>query len=78
MGGIIIIISILVPVLLFCDLTNINILILILTTVWFGTIGFLDDYIKVFKNKRRASTAGTNSIPGTPGSDCRIDNVLQQ
>lgn len=52
MGGIIIIISILVPVLLFCDLTNINILILILTTVWFGTIGFLDDYIKVFKNKK--------------------------
>ncbi len=52
MGGIIIIISILVPVLLFCDLTNINILILILTTLWFGTLGFVDDYIKVFKKNK--------------------------
>ena len=67
MGGIIIIISILVPVLLFCDLTNINILILILTTLWFGTLGFVDDYIKVFKKKRRGSTAGTNSISGASG-----------
>ena len=52
MGGIIILISILVPILLFGDLTNINVLLLILTTVWLGLLGFLDDYIKVFKHNK--------------------------
>ena len=52
MGGIIILLSILVPVLLFGDLTNINILLLILTTVWLGALGFIDDYIKVFKHNK--------------------------
>ena len=52
MGGIIILLSILVPVLLFADLTNVNILLLILTTVWLGALGFLDDYIKVFKHNK--------------------------
>ena len=52
MGGIIILVSILVPVLLFCDLSNVNTLLLILTTVWLGAIGFLDDYIKVFKHNK--------------------------
>ena len=52
MGGIIILLSILVPVLLFGDLTNINVLLLILTTVWLGILGFLDDYIKVFKHNK--------------------------
>ncbi len=52
MGGIIILLSILVPVLLFGDLTNINVLLLILTTVWLGMLGFLDDYIKVFKHNK--------------------------
>jgi len=52
MGGIIILISILVPILLFGDLTNTNVLLLILTTVWLGALGFLDDYIKVFKHNK--------------------------
>lgn len=52
MGGIIIIISILIPILLFGDLTNISIQLLILTTIWLGGLGFLDDYIKVFKHNK--------------------------
>ncbi|PID91449.1 MAG: phospho-N-acetylmuramoyl-pentapeptide-transferase [Bacteroidetes bacterium] len=52
MGGIIILASIFIPVLLFADLTNIYILLMLVTTLWLGLIGFLDDYIKVFlKNK---------------------------
>lgn len=53
MGGIIILISILIPVLLFCDLSNTNILLLTLTTVWLGFLGFADDYIKVFKHNKQ-------------------------
>ena len=52
MGGIIIIASILVPVLLLCDVTNIYVMLLIFTTVWLGAIGFADDYIKVFKHNK--------------------------
>ena len=51
MGGLIII-ALLVPVLLFCDLTNIYILLMLLTTVWLGFLGGLDDYIKVFKKHK--------------------------
>lgn len=52
MGGVIIIISILAAALLVCDLTNIYVQLLILTTIWCGAIGFLDDYIKVFKKNK--------------------------
>ena len=52
MGGIIILISILIPILLFGDLSNTNIQLLILTTVWLGVLGFMDDYIKVFKHNK--------------------------
>lgn len=52
MGGIIIIISLLVSVLLVCDLSNIYVQLLILTTVWCGAIGFADDYIKVIKHNK--------------------------
>lgn len=52
MGGIIILIAILLPTLLFCDLTNIYVILLIIATVWLGIIGFLDDYIKVFKKNK--------------------------
>ena len=52
MGGLIIIAAILVPVLLLCRLDNIYVLLMILTTVWLGTMGFLDDYIKVFKHDK--------------------------
>jgi len=49
MGGIIIILAILIPTLLFSRLDNIYIIMMILATSWMGVIGFIDDYIKVFK-----------------------------
>ncbi|NRD21681.1 phospho-N-acetylmuramoyl-pentapeptide-transferase [Winogradskyella litoriviva] len=52
MGGIIIILATLVPVLLLAKLENIYIILLIVTTLWMGTIGFIDDYIKKFKNDK--------------------------
>lgn len=52
MGGIIIILATLIPVLLFARLDNIYIMLLIFTTVWMGIIGFVDDYIKVFKKNK--------------------------
>lgn len=52
MGGIIIIIAILIPTLLFARLDNIYIILMLITTVWLGTLGFLDDYIKVFKKDK--------------------------
>ena len=59
MGGVIIILAITVPVLLFCDLTNNYTQLLLLTTLWCGGIGFADDYIKVFKhNKEGMSERG--------------------
>ena len=57
MGGIIIVLSLLVSVLLVCDLSNIYIQLLILTTVWCGGIGFTDDYIKVFKHNKEGMSA---------------------
>jgi len=52
MGGIIIILATLVPVLLFAKLENIYIILLLVTTIWMGIIGFIDDYIKKFKNDK--------------------------
>ncbi|MGE0076931.1 MAG: phospho-N-acetylmuramoyl-pentapeptide-transferase [Bacteroidales bacterium] len=52
MGGIIILASTLLPVLLFADLLNIYIIIMLLATVWLGAVGFADDYIKVFKKNK--------------------------
>lgn len=52
MGGIIIILSILLPVILFCNLTNTYVLLLIVSTILLGLLGFLDDYIKVFKHNK--------------------------
>ena len=52
MGGVIIILSILSGVLLFCDLTNIYVILLLVSTLWCGAIGFTDDYIKVFRHKK--------------------------
>ena len=52
MGGIIIILSTIIPVLLFAQLDNIYIIILIVTTLWMGAIGFIEDYIKVFKKDK--------------------------
>jgi len=53
MGGIIIIASILIPTLLFAKLHNVYVILMIITTVWLGFIGFLDDYIKVFKKDKK-------------------------
>ena len=53
MGGIIIILSLLIPVLLFGDICNVYVILMIITTVWLGFIGFLDDYIKVFKKNKK-------------------------
>lgn len=52
MGGIIIIIAIIVPVILFARLENTYIILMLITTLWLGTLGFLDDYIKVFKKDK--------------------------
>ena len=52
MGGVIIIFSLLLTALLICDLGNIYAILLILTTIWCGGIGFMDDYIKVFKHRK--------------------------
>jgi len=63
MGGVIIIASILVPVLLFAKLENIYIILMIITTIWLGFIGFLDDYIKIFR-KNKEGLAGRFKIIG--------------
>jgi len=52
MGGVIIILATLIPVLLFTKLENVYIIILIVTTIWMGAIGFVDDYIKIFKKDK--------------------------
>lgn len=52
MGGLIIILALLTPVLLFADISNVYIQLLIVSTVWMGTIGFIDDYIKVFRKDK--------------------------
>lgn len=57
MGGIIIFISIIVPVLLFCNLTNIYTILLTVSAIWFFMIGFTDDYIKVFKKNKEGLSA---------------------
>jgi phospho-N-acetylmuramoyl-pentapeptide-transferase len=66
MGGIIIILAILVPTLLLARLDNIYIILLVVATVWLGLIGFLDDYIKVFK-KNKKGLAGRFKIVGQIG-----------
>ncbi len=66
MGGIIIILGILIPTLLFAKIDNIYIIMMLVTTVWLGGIGFLDDYIKVFK-KNKEGLAGKFKITGQVG-----------
>ena len=66
MGGLIILGAILLPTLLFADLTNVYTQLMILSTVWLGTIGFIDDYIKVFR-KNKEGLAGRFKIIGQIG-----------
>src|SRR5690606_15373177 len=53
MGGLIIILATLIPVFLFAKLDNIYVILLIFTTIWMGVIGFIDDYIKIFKKNKQ-------------------------
>lgn len=66
MGGIIIILATIIPVLLFAKLENIYVILLLVTTLWMGSIGFIDDYIKKFKNDK-AGLAGKYKIVGQVG-----------
>ncbi|MCS4238910.1 phospho-N-acetylmuramoyl-pentapeptide-transferase [Myroides odoratus] len=75
MGGVIIIIATLIPVLLFAKLDNIYVLLLILTTIWMGAIGFLDDYIKVFK-KDKEGLKGRFKVVGQVGLGLIVGAVL--
>ncbi|NDV15455.1 phospho-N-acetylmuramoyl-pentapeptide-transferase [Muricauda sp. TY007] len=66
MGGLIIIMSTLLPVILFADIKNIYVILLIVTTVWMGVIGFIDDYIKTFK-KDKQGLKGRFKVMGQVG-----------
>jgi phospho-N-acetylmuramoyl-pentapeptide-transferase len=66
MGGVIIIMAILLPCLLMADLSNVYILVMLLATVWMGVIGFIDDYIKVFK-KNKKGLSGKFKVLGQVG-----------
>lgn len=66
MGGIIIIVSTLIPVLLFVKLENVYVILLIITTLWMGAIGFIDDYIKIFR-KNKDGLKGRFKVIGQVG-----------
>jgi len=66
MGGLIIIAAILIPTLLFARVMNVYILLMVVSTIWLGLVGFLDDYIKVFK-KNKEGLAGRFKIMGQIG-----------
>lgn len=66
MGGLIIIAAIVIPTLLFARITNVYIILLLVSTLWLGLIGFLDDYIKVFK-KNKEGLAGKFKVLGQVG-----------
>lgn len=75
MGGLIIIFATLIPVFLFAKLQNIYIVLLIVTTLWMGTIGFIDDYIKVFK-KDKEGLKGIFKVFGQVGLGLIVGTVL--
>ena len=75
MGGVIIILSILVPTLLLADLSNTYILLMIITTLWMGVIGFTDDYIKVFRHNKEGMH-GKTKIVGQVGLGLIVGIVL--
>ncbi|REH46562.1 phospho-N-acetylmuramoyl-pentapeptide-transferase [Tenacibaculum gallaicum] len=75
MGGVIIILATLVPVLFLAKLENIYIIILLITTVWMGLIGFTDDYIKVFK-KDKAGLKGKFKVLGQVGLGIIVGSML--
>ena len=75
MGGLIIIFATLVPVFLLTRLDNIYIILLIVTTLWMGTIGFIDDYIKIFK-KDKEGLKGIFKVIGQVGLGLIVGSVL--
>ncbi|PZR20189.1 MAG: phospho-N-acetylmuramoyl-pentapeptide-transferase [Flavobacterium psychrophilum] len=75
MGGLIIIISTLIPVILLAKLDNIYVMLLIITTLWMGTIGFIDDYIKIFK-KDKEGLKGKFKVVGQVGLGLIVGYIL--
>ncbi|PWG04101.1 phospho-N-acetylmuramoyl-pentapeptide-transferase [Polaribacter aquimarinus] len=75
MGGVIIILATLIPAILLAKLDNIYVIILIITTVWMGLIGFVDDYIKVFK-KDKGGLKGKFKVLGQVGLGIIVGSML--
>jgi phospho-N-acetylmuramoyl-pentapeptide-transferase len=75
MGGLIIIAAIIIPTLLFAKVFNVYIVLMLITTIWLGGIGFLDDYIKVFK-KNKEGLKGKFKIVGQVGIGLIVGSVL--
>jgi phospho-N-acetylmuramoyl-pentapeptide-transferase len=75
MGGLIILAAILIPTLLFAKLQNVYVITMLIATVWLGLIGFLDDYIKVFK-KNKEGLKGTSKIIGQIGVGFIVGSIL--
>ena len=75
MGGVIIIIATLIPVLLLARLDNIYVILLIITTLWMGTIGFIDDYIKTFK-KDKQGLKGVFKVIGQVGLGLIVGGIM--
>jgi phospho-N-acetylmuramoyl-pentapeptide-transferase len=75
MGGIIIIAAILIPTLLFARIHNVYIILMVVSTIWLGLVGFLDDYIKVFK-KNKEGLAGRFKIAGQIGLGIIVGSVM--
>ena len=75
MGGLIILMGIMVPSLLFAKLENIYIILLLVTTVWMGLVGFLDDYIKVFR-KNKKGLPGKFKVFGQVGLGLIVGSIL--
>ncbi|MFM7566408.1 MAG: phospho-N-acetylmuramoyl-pentapeptide-transferase [Flavobacteriales bacterium] len=75
MGGLIILSAILVPTILFAELSNVYVITMILATIWLGLIGFLDDYIKVFR-KNKEGLKGRFKIIGQLGVGIMVGAIL--
>ncbi len=75
MGGIIILAAIIIPTLLFAKLTNVYVILILISTLWLGTIGFIDDYIKVFK-KNKEGLSGKFKVIGQIGLGLIVGSVL--
>ena len=75
MGGIIIIIAILIPTLLCAKLNNIYVILMMVTTVWLGALGFADDYIKVFRKNKEGQVQDCRT--DRSGTDCRTGVVYE-